>query len=186
MTIIVQLALFGPEFLEAPTHSGLSYDFSFTGKRSADHITHPGSGNLTRYSGRAYHLLRRRSRDARRVLLMDLEVECRTIESLHGRLDLAAYPLLATPLEVAPLLDHVALSTNGSYNSRILSGQFLAIAYLYQLALPNGSIIRGWQPYLVNLPPGTVGQASIRPENLVPVFRYWALWISPVIDRANT
>jgi len=91
-----------------------------------------------------------------------------------------------TPLEVALRPNHVALTPGDSRNSRILSRQFLGIAYLYRVALSDGTIIHSWQPHQVDLPPGTLVQATIRPGNLPPVFNEEeALDMPPDLDRAT-
>ena len=108
------------------------------------------------------------------------------IETPLGRLDLAISLPSGTQLEVALRPNHVALTTDGSPNSRILSRQFQGIAYLYRVALTNGSIVHSWQPHQVDLPPGTSVQASIRTGHRPPVFyEDRALEIPPDRSRAT-
>jgi iron(III) transport system ATP-binding protein len=57
-----------------------------------------------------------------------------------------------------------------SANARIVSRQFLGIAYLYQLALDGGSLVHSWQPHQVDIPPGVPVRASLRPGNVAPAF----------------
>ena len=55
-------------------------------------------------------------------------------------------------------------------NARILSRQFLGIAYLYQLALDGDLVVHSWQPHQVDVPAGTPVVATLRPGNVAPAF----------------
>jgi iron(III) transport system ATP-binding protein len=55
-------------------------------------------------------------------------------------------------------------------NARILSRQFLGIAYIYRLALDGDHIVHSWQPHQVDLPAGAPVQARLRPGNVAPAF----------------
>ncbi len=54
---------------------------------------------------------------------------------------------------------------DGGANGRILDRQFLGIAYLYAIGLPDGTVIHSWQPHTVNVPLGTAVQAGLRHEH---------------------
>jgi len=101
-----------------------------------------------------------------------------------GSLDLPTTLPAGTPLEVALRPNHVALTTGDDHNSQILSRQFLGMAYLYRLALSDDSIIHSWQPYQVDLSPGSSVQSSIRSENYPPIFhKEQAIAIQPMLNR---
>jgi iron(III) transport system ATP-binding protein len=92
------------------------------------------------------------------------------IETSLGRLDLAPALPSGTPVEVALRPNHVALATGGNPNGRIHSRQFQGIAYLYRVALFDGTIVHSLQPHQVDLPPGKPIRASLRSGNPPPVF----------------
>ncbi len=54
---------------------------------------------------------------------------------------------------------------DGGANGRILDRQFLGIAYLYAIGLPDGTVVHSWQPHTVNVPLGTAVQAGLRHEH---------------------
>lgn len=92
------------------------------------------------------------------------------IETPLGQLDLAPALPSDTPVEVALRPNQVSLATDGDLNGQILSRQFQGIAYLYRVALFDGSFVHSWQPHKVDLPPGTSVQARIRTGYRPPVF----------------
>jgi iron(III) transport system ATP-binding protein len=53
-------------------------------------------------------------------------------------------------------------------NGRIIDRRFLGIAYIYKVALSDGTLVNSWQPHTVNLPAGTAVSVSFRSHhNLV-------------------
>jgi len=111
------------------------------------------------------------------------QVTSKGIDTPLGHLNLDTSLPIGTQLEVALRPNHVALNPGVNHNSRILSRQFLGIAYLYRVALSDGTIIHSWQPYQVDLPPDTSVRATIRPGNLPPLFSEGqALDILPDLD----
>lgn len=92
------------------------------------------------------------------------------LETPLGYLGLATSLPSGTLLDVALRPNHIALTTDGSPNSRILSRQFQGITYIYRVALIDGSIVHSLQPHQIDLPPGTSVRASIRSGNLPPIF----------------
>ncbi|MDT8307654.1 MAG: ABC transporter ATP-binding protein [Anaerolineae bacterium] len=55
-------------------------------------------------------------------------------------------------------------------NARVLSRQFLGIAYVYRLALRDDSIVHSWQPHQVDVATGTAVHARLRAGNIAPAF----------------
>ena len=109
------------------------------------------------------------------------QVSERGIETPLGRLALETNLALGTRLEIALRPINVALTAESEPNGRIVSRHFSGTAYIYRVALSDGSIVHSLQPHQTNLPPGTAIQVSIRPGNLPPVlFEGRALEIPPV------
>ena len=77
-----------------------------------------------------------------------------------------------TAVSIAVRPDDVALAAaeGDEANGRILSRQFIGIAYIYQIRLNDGSLIHSWQPHTLNLTPGTAVQATIHPDHDVTAF----------------
>ena len=92
------------------------------------------------------------------------------IETLLGRLELETNLVLGTPLEVALRPINVALAAGGEPNGRIVSRHFSGTAYIYSIALADGSIVHSLQPHQAIYPDGAAVQATIRPGDPPPVF----------------
>lgn len=92
----------------------------------------------------------------------------RGVETALGLLhrDLPLPP--GSAVDVAVRADDVKLMENGGA-SKIVSRQFLGIAYMVKVRLPDGSIVRSWQSHRFDFAPGMAVEASIRPghEDLV-------------------
>ncbi len=74
-------------------------------------------------------------------------------------------------VEVAVRPDDVMLTADLDGQSRILSRQFLGIAYITCVQLPDGSIVNSWQSHLIDLPAGTAVKACIKPGHTLPCFQ---------------
>jgi iron(III) transport system ATP-binding protein len=92
------------------------------------------------------------------------------VETPLGRLELQTTLDSGTVLEVASRPNQVALTLDDPHNGRIVSRQFLGIACLYGVSLPDGSIVHSWQPHHFDLSPGMAVRASFRPGGLPPMF----------------
>ncbi|MBK8988961.1 MAG: ABC transporter ATP-binding protein [Chloroflexi bacterium] len=67
------------------------------------------------------------------------------------------------PLAVMVRPDDVKLEADAAGNGRVLARQFQGIAYLYRVALPDGSVVSSWQSHRIQFPVGAAVQATIRP-----------------------
>jgi iron(III) transport system ATP-binding protein len=94
----------------------------------------------------------------------------------HAETPLGPIPLQttfapSTPVDVALRPDDVDFTAEDAEpNARILSRQFLGIAYVYRLALHDGTIVHSWQPHQTAVAPGTPVRAHLRPANTAPAF----------------
>jgi iron(III) transport system ATP-binding protein len=75
-----------------------------------------------------------------------------------------------TVLEVAVRPDDVKLTAGAAGKAKILSRQFLGIAYMVRVQLPDGSIVHSWQSHHIDLPVGTVVHATVRPGHNLTCF----------------
>lgn len=75
-----------------------------------------------------------------------------------------------TLIEVAVRPDDVKLIADPAGQARILSRQFLGIAFLIRVQLPDGSVVHSWQSHTIDFPVGTAVQAAIRPGHTLPCF----------------
>ncbi len=80
-------------------------------------------------------------------------------------------------LEVAVRPDDIFLYTDGEGedgrlppNGRVLDRQFLGIAYLYAIGLPDGTTVHSWQPHTVNVPLGTAVRVGFRHQHSFSCF----------------
>ena len=94
----------------------------------------------------------------------------RGVETPLGRLALESNLALSTELEVALRPINVALTTEGEPNSHIVSRHFSGTAYIYTVALADGSIVHSLQPHQAQFAEGAAVRASIRPGDPPPVF----------------
>ncbi len=92
------------------------------------------------------------------------------IETPLGRLTLESNLALGTELEVALRPINVALTAEGEPNSHIVSRHFSGTAYIYTVALADGSIVHSLQPHQAQFVAGAAVLASIRPGDPPPVF----------------
>jgi len=94
----------------------------------------------------------------------------RGIETPLGRLVLESNLALGTELEVALRPINVALAAEGDLNSQIVSRHFSGMAYIYTVALSDGSIVHSLQPHQAQYPDGAAVRATIRPGDPPPIF----------------
>jgi iron(III) transport system ATP-binding protein len=66
--------------------------------------------------------------------------------------------------------DDVKLTADPAGQSRILSRQFQGIAFIYRVALPDGSVVDSWQSHKIDFPLGTAVHAAIRPGHRLIAF----------------
>ncbi len=75
-----------------------------------------------------------------------------------------------TAVEVMVRADDVLMVPDPAGNGRILSRQFVGIAYIYEIGLLAGPIVRSWQSHTVDLAQGTMVRASFLGEHDQPLF----------------
>jgi iron(III) transport system ATP-binding protein len=75
-----------------------------------------------------------------------------------------------TVVDVAVRPDDVKLCADAGGKARILSRQFLGIAYMVRVQLPDGSIVHSWQSHRIDLPAGTAVSATLRPGHKLSCF----------------
>ena len=94
------------------------------------------------------------------------------VESTMGKLLLRPEVPAGSRVAVAlrPDAVNVAPAAPDEANARIVSRQFLGIAYLYRLVLRDGSTLHSWQPHSVNLREGESVRATLAEGHVPPVF----------------
>ncbi len=97
-------------------------------------------------------------------------VEAQGLNTPLGLLPLAGSLSPGTAVDVAIRPDDVRLEADENGNGRILSRQFLGIAYIYRVALPGSVAVHSWQSHQVNFPEGTAVKATLRPGHSPTVF----------------
>jgi iron(III) transport system ATP-binding protein len=75
-----------------------------------------------------------------------------------------------TAVDVAVRPDDVKLIADAAGAATILSRQFLGIAYMVRVQLPDGTVVHSWQSHRIDLPQGTAVTASIRPGHTLSCF----------------
>ena len=92
------------------------------------------------------------------------------VETLLGVVPAVLTHPIGTAVDVMARPDDVKLAVDDAGNGRILSRQFLGPAYLYRVALVDGSVIHSWQPHQNRLTVGTAVAATIYPEHTLRYF----------------
>lgn len=92
------------------------------------------------------------------------------IESSLGFMPLEHHLSPGTAVELVVRPDDVKLEEAPDGASRILSRQFQGIAYLYRVALPDGSVVQSWQSHRIQYGVGTAVHATIRPGHTLGCF----------------
>jgi iron(III) transport system ATP-binding protein len=75
-----------------------------------------------------------------------------------------------TILEVAVRPDDVRLQPDPRGNGRVISRQFLGIAFLYQIRLSHGAVVHSWQSHQIDLAIGDPVRADLRPGHTLNCF----------------
>jgi iron(III) transport system ATP-binding protein len=94
----------------------------------------------------------------------------RGVETVLGLIALETTLAPGTRLEAALRPIDVTLTVEGEPNGRIVSRHFSGTAYIYRVALADGSIIHSLQPHQAQFPDGAVVRAMIRPGSRPAVF----------------
>jgi len=78
-----------------------------------------------------------------------------------------------TKVEIAVRPDDVTFTPDPSGSARVIARQFTGIAYVYRVALADGTVVPCWQPHEVRVPEGTaVAPAFCREPAALPVFHH--------------
>lgn len=83
------------------------------------------------------------------------------VETALGLLPQQPAVATGTPVEIALRADDVVLEPDEHGRGRILSRQFIGIAYIYKVGLPDGTIVHSWQPHSSRLSIGSTVQVSL-------------------------
>lgn len=75
-----------------------------------------------------------------------------------------------TAVSVAVRPDDVLLAADEAGSGHVLSRQFIGIAYIYRIALPDGSLVHSWQPHSVDIAPGTAVSLRFDPNQSLTIF----------------
>lgn len=92
------------------------------------------------------------------------------IETPLGILPCASDEPDGTAVELAIRPDDITLTASANGQGRILQRQFIGIAYLYDVQLADGSILRSWEPHERQLSEGTAVQITIPSPHTLPIF----------------
>ncbi len=109
-------------------------------------------------------------------------VTAQGIETALGTLPRSPALSAGTLLDVAVRPDDVKLTAAEDGTAQILSRQFLGIAYMVRVRLPDGSVVHSWQSHRSELLPGTAIQADDQARTQFDLFlqRYGGLIRSTV------
>ena len=75
-----------------------------------------------------------------------------------------------TAVDVAVRPDDVKLTADDNGQSSVLSRQFLGIAYMIKVRLPDGSVVHSWQSHKMEFSQGSLVEAVIRPGHNLACF----------------
>jgi iron(III) transport system ATP-binding protein len=75
-----------------------------------------------------------------------------------------------TSIEVAVRPDDLRLQPDDAGNGRIVSRQFVGIAFVYGVRLDDGTLIHSWQPHENSLAEGTVVSVQFATPHQLPCF----------------
>ncbi|MCP4415605.1 MAG: ABC transporter ATP-binding protein [Chloroflexi bacterium] len=75
-----------------------------------------------------------------------------------------------TQVEIAVRSDDVQLMTDEKGNGTILSRQFVGIANIYRVGLPDGTIVHSWAAHTTNLSAGTTVHVRLGDEHALACF----------------
>jgi iron(III) transport system ATP-binding protein len=86
---------------------------------------------------------------------------------LPDRPDLAE----GTQVVVAVRPDDVVITPDEAGTGRIVSKRFIGIATIYQVALPDGTLLHSWQPHHVQLAEGAAIRVTLSNDHPLPYFQ---------------
>jgi iron(III) transport system ATP-binding protein len=92
------------------------------------------------------------------------------ISSPLGILSRPGLLALGAEVEIALRPDDVAFVPDDAGDSRVLSRRFTGMAYVYQIGLPDGSIVHSMQPHEIRMAEGTRVAVGFTPAATPPVF----------------
>lgn len=98
------------------------------------------------------------------------EVTDRGVQTPLGILPQALPLAGGTQIEVAVRPDDLLLRPDDAGNGRIVSRQFVGIAFVYGVRLDDGTLIHSWQPHENSLPEGTAVTVQFAAPHELPCF----------------
>lgn len=75
-----------------------------------------------------------------------------------------------TPVDIAVRPDDVCFTPDEQSEARILSRQFTGMTFLYQIALPDGTVVHSLQPHELSVPAGTRVNVGFTNSAAPPIF----------------
>ena len=93
------------------------------------------------------------------------------IETPLGRLPQRPNLPPGAAVAIASRPDDVILTPDEGGNGRIVSRRFIGIAFIYGVALPDGTIVHSWQSHMTNLAPDTAVRVRFGDEHDLVLFR---------------
>jgi iron(III) transport system ATP-binding protein len=92
------------------------------------------------------------------------------VETVLGAFSVTGLPASGTAVAVCVRPDDVTLTENPDGHGRIVERRFVGMAYIYTIALEDGSLLRSWQFHTTNLLPGTAVSVAVRPGHRLNFF----------------
>lgn len=77
-----------------------------------------------------------------------------------------------TAVDVMLRGDDVDIAPHAAGNGRVLSRQFVGIAYVYEVGLDDGTVLHSWQPHTVELAEGTAVRVSLPQDHELTIFHH--------------
>lgn len=99
------------------------------------------------------------------------EVSARGIETPLGLVRQALDAAPGTAVSIMTRPDDVTITPQKDGNGRIRDRQFTGMAYVYEVALTNGTVLHSLQPHTVHLTPGAPVQVQFNDAHPLTVFR---------------
>lgn len=91
------------------------------------------------------------------------------VETALGVFSMTGLPASGTAIAVCLRPDDVTITEDRQGDGRIVERRFVGMAYIYTIALADGSTLRSWQFHTTNLLPGTAVSVTTRPGHM-PIF----------------
>ncbi|MBP6017107.1 MAG: ABC transporter ATP-binding protein [Candidatus Promineofilum sp.] len=92
------------------------------------------------------------------------------ISCVLGHLSRRASSPVGSEVEIALRPDDVTFAADEDGDGRVLSRRFTGISYLYQIGLPDGTIVQSLQPHEMRVKEGTAVRVHFTAEASPPVF----------------